>query len=374
MHKKGLKKKVTVDQNYEKYWSLTVEYSDIVGSQFINVLKIIIKFIDDKRILTPDLYTKDMYKELQSQVEKVYPKKNSASTRKSINQFVKLGFIKPFLAGYHVRGKEFLTATDETRKSIFAELFYKESSFNSAVTVDDSQNKQMNFLLKSITKRNSKTITDDELAGFVLVDNITKYSRGYLTDQEIISQSRLADVLKFKKRKYNQITYIKNFLKYVPCLYVAKTHIQFINDPSITFLENDISRDLYLFEIQKRELRNESVRVYGDAVCYIDKKKYKGLVASHIIPLRDCLEKGDEVSAYDYQNTILLQQNLDQHFDKFDFSICEDGQIFYNKDIKDNYTAVRKILSDNKLDDEILTSKRKEYLVAHNKIYKSKNL
>ena len=35
------------NQQYDEYWKLTVEYTDIFGSQFNNTLKVIVKFIDD---------------------------------------------------------------------------------------------------------------------------------------------------------------------------------------------------------------------------------------------------------------------------------------------------------------------------------------
>ena len=47
------------------------------------------------------------------------------STRKSINQFIKLGFINPRFKGYHRLTKQFLNTTDEYQKrSLFAKGFY----------------------------------------------------------------------------------------------------------------------------------------------------------------------------------------------------------------------------------------------------------
>ena len=40
-------KKASVTQNYENYWKLTVETTNIHGSQFIDTLRIIIDFIDE---------------------------------------------------------------------------------------------------------------------------------------------------------------------------------------------------------------------------------------------------------------------------------------------------------------------------------------
>ena len=39
-------KRAKQNQQYDEYWKLTVEYTDIFGAQFNNTLKIIINFID----------------------------------------------------------------------------------------------------------------------------------------------------------------------------------------------------------------------------------------------------------------------------------------------------------------------------------------
>ena len=115
-------KKAKQNQQYDEYWKLTVEYSDILGDQFNNTLKIIIKFIDDnldkinninitKYKENDDKEKKKLsilYKQLQNLVDGVYHKADMGSTRKSINQFVKLGFINPYLKGYHRLAKKFL--------------------------------------------------------------------------------------------------------------------------------------------------------------------------------------------------------------------------------------------------------------------------
>ena len=48
--KENHSKKASTTQNYENYWKLTVEYSDIYAPRFNNVLKVIIKFIDDNNL------------------------------------------------------------------------------------------------------------------------------------------------------------------------------------------------------------------------------------------------------------------------------------------------------------------------------------
>ena len=43
-------KKAKEEQQYDSYWKLTVEYSDINGTLFNNVLDLIVKFIDNHRL------------------------------------------------------------------------------------------------------------------------------------------------------------------------------------------------------------------------------------------------------------------------------------------------------------------------------------
>ena len=122
-------KKKIENQQYDSYWKLTVEYTDIYDRRFNNTLKTIVKFIDDKD-LTNQEYQKEYYKELQEQIYSMYPKSDYASIRKSINQFIKLGFIKPFFKGYHTLTKKFLNTTiQEEKRSIFSQIFYENSSF-----------------------------------------------------------------------------------------------------------------------------------------------------------------------------------------------------------------------------------------------------
>ena len=44
-------KKKIENQQYDSYWKLTVEYTDIYDRRFNNTLKTIVKFIDDKDLI-----------------------------------------------------------------------------------------------------------------------------------------------------------------------------------------------------------------------------------------------------------------------------------------------------------------------------------
>lgn len=83
-------KKAKEEQQYDSYWKLTVEYSDINGTLFNNVLDLIVKFIDNHRLSSVDC-TSELNKKLQKIINTMNPKKDMGSVRKSINQFIKLG-------------------------------------------------------------------------------------------------------------------------------------------------------------------------------------------------------------------------------------------------------------------------------------------
>ena len=56
-------KKAKKDQQYDEYWKLTVEYTDIFGAQFNNTLKVIVKYIDDN-IDKINYFNKELYQKL----------------------------------------------------------------------------------------------------------------------------------------------------------------------------------------------------------------------------------------------------------------------------------------------------------------------
>ena len=93
----------------------------LLPDELEKVLSFINKLFDTKvnERLTNQEYQKEYYKELQEQIYSMYPKSDYASIRKSINQFIKLGFIKPFFKGYHTLTKKFLNTTvQEEKRSI----------------------------------------------------------------------------------------------------------------------------------------------------------------------------------------------------------------------------------------------------------------
>ena len=104
-------------QIYEQYWSYTAAFTDLFGSKAINTLKTCVEFLDEHE---GELFTKESYENLQSEIQEVLGI-DLISIRKAINQFVKLGFLKPMLTGYPIETMEFLNAPSSVkRKSIMS--------------------------------------------------------------------------------------------------------------------------------------------------------------------------------------------------------------------------------------------------------------
>ena len=218
-------KKVAQNQEYEGYWKLTVEYSNINGTRFQNTLNLIVRYIDShpelKNLDTDSNEFSVKYNELQNKVYSVYPKADMASTRKSINQMVKLGFVKPFLKGYHPLTKKFLNAPNNERRAlVFSEIFYKSANFQSAVTTDDSEVNPINFFLMTLMYHPEQRLNREEIIA-LMSTNIKDYTRGYLTIEELNSSVEYSKAIEFENRKYNQINYMLKFLQYVPGISVS---------------------------------------------------------------------------------------------------------------------------------------------------------
>ena len=373
----GHSKKVAQNQQYEDYWKLTVEYSDINGSQFKDTLSIIIKYIDlHPELQNSELSSKEIsakYKELQKRIYSVYPKKDMASTRKSINQMVKLGFVEPFLKGYHRLTKKFLNANNNDKRAlIFSEIFYKSANFQSSVTRDESDVRQINFFLMTLMYHPEKRFNRDEIVALMSTD-IKSYSRGYLTYDELKSKVTFAKVIDFQGRKYNQIAYFFNFLQYVPGISVSKKKdsVVYTEDATIQLKDSiSLRRDPTLFRIMRENIKQESIEKYGKVVCYLTKQELKGLVVSHIVRSADALRNMDVETAYDYENALLLEPNSDAYFDKHDLTFVEEGTPVYGNDVSEDFIKGKQGM---KLDGFILTERRLGYLVEHRNKFNSKN-
>ncbi|OIP55052.1 MAG: restriction endonuclease [Helicobacteraceae bacterium CG2_30_36_10] len=354
------------EQNYEDYWKLTLEYTDIHSEKFIGTLKIIVDFILSHN---EEPYSSEKYDRLQNEVNLSYTKVDMGSVRKSINQFVKLGFIHPYLVTYNPETIEFFNAkTNKKRESIFSKIIYKYSSFNSSVTNFSTQ-KEVNFLLKTLEEVG--TLTKENIIGLMNV-KILDYHKGYVTADELSFHTNIAIENGFIDRKYNQVGYFLNLLKKLDDIIFVDNMLYFEEDAKVIFGEDlkqeSRKRDGYLHRIYKNLLKEEAEEKLGQTKCMVEKLSYPSLVASHIKPFI----LSDENEAYDPNNGLLLSRNMDILFDQGYISFGIDGSIIYSSELEED---VQVHLNTYILDDNFINDKRLAYLQYHREnIFKKKGL
>ena len=364
-------KQPSKNQKYEEYWKLTVEYTDINKMHFRNTLEMIINYIDSNPI-TLEQYNSKYYQNLQSEIAKVYEKANMASIRKSINQMVKLGFVKPKLLGYHRKTKEFLRADNsEKRKLIFSEIIYSSANFQSSVSKDNSHIKHINFFLKTLMYKKNQQLNKEEIIALMSSD-ILAYKKGFMNEKELNSQIQFIKFNDFEKRKYNQISYFFTFLKYIPGISVTrdKTFVYYTEDANVKLADNiDVKRDPTLFRIMKEKIKEESIQIFGKIQCYFTKREQKGLVVSHIIRSEDALKNLDVETAYDFKNAVLLEPNTDAYFDKYDLTFDNEGKPIFGTNVPTLFEKEKKEYS---LNNEVMCG-RYIYMQEHYDKFLKKN-
>ncbi|MGX3010499.1 HNH endonuclease [Helicobacter sp. 23-1044] len=339
-------------QIYEKYWEITLEYSDFNSELFNKCLQIIVDFIDNN---DTSAYSKGLYSELQKQVYNFNPKNDFASVRKSINQFLKLGFINNGLTSYHPKTKDFLKATHkETKRCIYSEIMYDNASFSRSVT-NPSDKKEINFLIKTL--ENCKTLTQDNLMAIMTCD-VSKSQFISKMDLDKLTQEILCK--KFDKRKYNQRNYLWNICKEVLVgIYIDSNGSLTLEKPSFDEQQRiGGARDPYKQTLYKYDLYNESMLVSGKICCFVENLKYPSLIASHIKPFIECSEN----EQFDVNNGLLLSKNMDYLFDKGWISFKDDGSIECCSNLEQ---PLRDYLLQKRLDKKYLNEKRLEYLKYH---------
>lgn len=362
---KKLLKKIMPQQNYEEYWKVTLAYTGFHNQKFRTTLKICVDFIDE---FHPIEYNSEVYSLLESRIQEAIPKLGKdadASNRKAINQCVKLGFIEPFLSGYHKNTKDFIEAkTDRKRNIILSKIVYSNSKFNSSVTNYDSWS-QMNFLIKTLEEVGFLSAQD--IVALMTID-ISEVEKGYVTREEInITLSSLDSG--FIERKYNQIDHLKNVLGKLDEIMFIKNNgvyeLYFTEDAKRIFGEDletaSRKRDSYLHLLYKNQLfeESESLEVFKHKkVCFLEKLEYPVLIASHIKPFID----SDENEAYDPNNGLLLSRTIDSLFDLKYISFTDEGTMIFSNRISSD---VKEFWKNYKLEENILNEKRKEYLAYH---------
>jgi len=368
---KKILKKIMPQQNYENYWKVTLAYTNFNGNKFRETLQICVDFIDEFHPITYD--EKTTYKELESRIQTAIPKLGKdpdASNRKAINQMVKLGFIEPFLTGYHKNTKEFLEAnSNRKRKTVFSKIVYSNAKFNSSVTNNDSWS-QMNFLIKTLEEVGY--LSAEDIIALMIID-ISEVSKGFVNRDEIDIALNLLDS-GFIERKYNQIDHFKNVLGKLDEIVFVKNNgiyeLYFTEDAKRIFGEDleleSKKRDPYLHLLYKIQLfeESESLDVFNNKkVCFLEKLEYPILIASHIKPFIEA----DETEEYDHNNGLLLSRTIDSLFDGRKgkppyISFNDDGSIIFSERLAED---VKEFWKEYQLENIILNDKRKEYLAYH---------
>lgn len=376
---------------YDQYWKMTAGLTDIYSKEFVECLKIIVDYIDSnkreikkwnkkKGMKSSKAYFRgsELYDNLANKIieyKKYTSKSADTSARKIINQYVKIGFIYPFLSGYNKLVPQFLQAiTEQEKKVLFSKMFYEGASFSSATTVDNRNFGEVQFLLR--TMEFNRYLTKDDIKALMGTD-ISLIEKGYLERTELQMIFKKLQESGFVTRKKIQFGHMTSYLNhFVDFKYIRKKKVfTFENDEEIQRILEDenisetYKRDAIKHRIYKEELKLESEKIYGRQICYVEKLAYTVLIASHIKECARCLRERREKQAYDVNNGLLLSKNIDSYFDKHDISFDEEGKILLgarvDNEIKEKYKEFC-------LDKQILNEERKKYLQLHRSIYNDK--
>lgn len=366
-------KKSVKSQQYEKYWKLTLGFSDINGPGFIDTLTIITNKFNN--VWGNSGASSKEYQELTEEIKDINSYKDSGSARKAINQFIKLGFFKPGFKAINPNTEKFLNArSNDARKKIYSDIVYNCASFNSSYTKDDTDQNQINFALKTLMFHPNRKLNIEELKAITMVGDLNKYKRGYMTQKDLDKQIKIMNYSKFSDRKFNQINYIMNCLGKLEGLTYHNYSLSYIEDDIFNVNDNKFTkRDPYQWRLTRSKLIEESINNYGDARCFYSYYKGKGLVASHIIPFAELVKEGKIDLAYDYKNTLLLKPEVDAYFDKNEMSFDTKGNPLFSSKIDNKVLFELQHYNHNKLDDCILDEKRIELLNHHRKVFLDKN-
>jgi len=336
-------KRSIINQQYEDYWKLTLEYSDFCGENFNNCLQIIIDFMDKN----PQIDSKK-YHELQEEVNKFNPKADLGSVRKSINQFINNGF-----NGYHTKTKQFLSEQNKAKKKIlYSEILYDNASFSRSYRKYSDEN-ELKFLVKTIEHCGS--ISKENLLAIMY----TTDTKDYLNRQELEKLTEYINKIHLADRKYNQIAYLWNICTNVLTgIYLDQDNCLTLDRPDYSYTEKPIGRDTYKQTLYKYSLYEESREFLLDVYCYVENLKYPVLIASHIKPYRDC----DESEQFDKDNGLLLSKSMDQLFDQGWISFKDDGSIILNENLD---KKLKEVLATKSINRQMLNKKRLQYLDYH---------
>lgn len=350
-------------ENYEKYWKVTLAFTDIDSKKFLGTLKVIKTFIDDNWNALHKEYSKKLYEELQEKVNEFNPMMET-SIRKSINQFVKLGFVNSGGKGYHHNLEDFLNAkTNDKRKILFSKIVYERSNFQSSWTRKDPKQGHMKFLIKTLEK--IKTLCKQDILALMRVD-IENIEKGYLSRQELDQFVEETEDMNFIDRKYNQLSHFHSILTRLDDLtFVTRyphgecLHFQEYADEQFPERWKHEGREPYLQGRYRSLLEQESKEKLGSVQCMVSGKTTT-CIASHMKPF----SRSTKDEAYDENNGLYLSAEIDSHFDKGRISFNDDGTIIFRNDFPEDQKKGFKDLCINPV---FLNKKRREYLDFHRK-------
>ena len=352
-------------QNYENYWKFTNAYTNYNGKKFLDTLKVCLSFIDEYK---DEVYSSEKYDRLQLLVLEAVPKYAKKiedrlfSTRKAINQLVKMDFIKPFLTSYNPLSETYLEAkTNKKREILLSKIVYSNFSANRAVNEFNNTN-HLSFLVRTLIELGK--LNKEEVTGLMLVD-IETYKGLSISKEDVQIYQKKAIKIDFYERKHNQVDYFWNLLGKLDDLVIVDGNLYFEEDAKQIFGEDlkEIrkKRDPYLHRLYKNDLQNETTELYGNSKCMLEKLSYPVLIASHIKPFI----QSNEVEAYDPNNGLLLSRTIDSLFDLKYISFSNEGQMLFSSRISDD---VKEFWEDYRLEEDILNEERKQYLAYHREL------
>ena len=357
-----------VNQVYEKYWNYTAAFTDFEDTLFRGVLAACVEFIDAHRNepYSPEK-NRESWKFLQSRYPSLAKKEEDkwVTQRKKWNQLVKLGFIRPFLSGYPIETREYLSATTERkRKSILSKIVYKYANFLNSTT-NDIHTKQLAFFIKSLEEVGS--FSEIELATLMTID-IQEFDGEFVTKDDLDRQYAEIDVEDFYKRKYNQVRHMKNLLGKLEDLTLHDNVLYFKTDADRLFGDEETKknvRDPYLQRVYKSELEEESCIHFecDTPKCMLEGLSHPVLIASHIKPYSHC--KNDEHAQFDVNNGLLLSKNTDSLFDLGYMTFDNQGIIIPSRVLNSDMVAY---LAQFRLHPDFINPKRMEYMDYHRNV------
>lgn len=357
-----------VNQVYEKYWNYTAAFTDFEDTLFRGVLAACVEFIDAHRNepYSPEK-NRESWKFLQSRYPSLAKKEEDTwvTQRKKWNQLVKLGFIRPFLSGYPIETREYLSATTERkRKSILSKIVYKYANFLNSTT-NDIHTKQLAFFIKSLEEVGS--FSEIELATLMTID-IQEFDGECVTKDDLDRQYAEIDVEGFFQRKYNQVRHMKSLLGKLEDLTLHDNVLYFKTDADRLFGDEETKknvRDPYLQRVYKSELEEESCIHFecDTPKCMLEGLSHPVLIASHIKPYSHC--KNDEHAQFDVNNGLLLSKNTDSLFDLGYMTIDNQGIIIPSRVLNSDMVAY---LAQFRLHPDFINPKRMEYMDYHRNV------